>query len=188
MELVSVVGGGNLGRELDLAAVSQDFPAPVLEYEPESYPALYIRFEEDGATVMSFTSGKYNIAGAKSVRELRDTNQQFVSTIEDLLSTELESARDSLEVRNMVFVDELRYEVDLNSIGEILGSENVVYEPEQFPALNYRPENYEGLFKIFRTGKITLTGATDPEEAKTEFEKLKEVFDENIERSQTASR
>lgn len=106
---MSVVG--DLGVELDLTSVSQDFPAPVLEYEPESYSALYIRFEEDGANIISFSSRKYNIAGAKSVQELRETHEQFVSAIENILSTELEIACETLEIRNMVFVDELGYKV-----------------------------------------------------------------------------
>jgi len=41
--LVSVAGGGDLGIELNLVAVSEDIEAEIKEYEPESYPALYSR-------------------------------------------------------------------------------------------------------------------------------------------------
>jgi len=59
--------------------------------------------------------------------------------------------------------------------------ENSEYEPEQFPALDYRPPDTGGLFKIFRTGKITLTGVTDPDVAEEAFESLFDTLDEAIE-------
>jgi len=174
MRLVSIAGGGNLGVEIDLHALSQDIKAPVKEYEPESYPALYLRFEEDSATIMAFTSGKYNIAGAESIKELEETHERFVSTIEEMMSVDLSDARETLEVRNMVYVDELDAPVDLGPLVSALRSEYTEYEPEQFPALEYRPPDKGGLFKIFSTGKVTLTGITNPDSVNERFEQLRE--------------
>ena len=103
--LVSVAGGADLGVEIDLHTLSQDIEAEVVEYEPESYPALYLRFEEDGATVMLFSSGKYNIAGASSIKELYETHQRLVETISSMLDVEIE-AEDECDLRNLVYTDD----------------------------------------------------------------------------------
>lgn len=173
MRLANVVGGGNLGFEIDLTAISESIEPPVIRYEPEIYPGMYLRFVEDGATVMAFASGKYNIAGARSFKELQATNEQFISCIEDLFEEELPDVRESLELRNLVFVEELDQSVDLLALQETLGLEHTEYEPEQFPAIDYRPPDYEGLFKIFSSGKVTLTGVTDQNSVDAAFEKLK---------------
>lgn len=178
MRLVSIAGGGDLGVEIDLTAVSQDIDAPVKEYEPETYPALYLRFEEDGATIMAFTSGKYNIAGAESMEELEETHDRFISTIEELMDIELNDARDTLELRNMVYVDELENPVDLGPLVSALGIEYADYEPEQFPAIEYSPPDKDGHFKIFSTGKVTLTGTTQPESVDERFEELEKRVQE----------
>jgi len=174
MRLVSIAGGGNLGIEINLHTLSQDIEAPVKEYEPETYPALYLRFKENGATIMAFRSGKFNIAGAKSAEELRETGKQFISTIEEKMEVDLSDATETLEIRNMVYVDELDEVVDLGSLVSVLGPEHVEYELEQFPSLEYRPPDEEGLFKIFSTGKVTLTGTTNPDSVDGMFKRLRE--------------
>mgnify|MGYP000336129812 CR=1 FL=1 len=178
--LVSVAGGADLGVEIDLHTLSQDIEAEVVEYEPESYPALYLRFEEDGATVMLFSSGKYNIAGASSIKELYETHQRLVETISSMLDVEIE-AEDECDLRNLVYTDDFGSNLRLEKLVLLFGMENSEYEPEQFPALDYRPPDTGGLFKIFRTGKITLTGVTDPDVAEEAFESLFDTLDEAIE-------
>jgi transcription initiation factor TFIID TATA-box-binding protein len=174
MRLVSIAGGGNLGVEIELNALSQDIKAPVIEFEPEIYPALYLRFEENGATIMAFTSGKYNIAGAESIRDLEATHEELIYTIEEMMEVDLSAARETLELRNMVFVGELDGPVDLGPLVTALGPEYTEYEPEQFPALDYRPPDEAGLFKIFSTGKVTLTGTTNPDSVDERVKRLRE--------------
>jgi len=168
---VSVVGGGSLGYELDLPSIYQDIESEVKQYEPESYPALVLKFNEDGATVMLFSSGKYNIAGASSIRELHQTHRRVVNTITQMLGVDID-ADSECELRNLVYRDDFGTNLKLEALVLLLGVENVEYEPEQFPALDYRPPEMSGLFKIFRTGKVTLTGVTDPDEAEEAFNNL----------------
>jgi len=178
-ELVSVAGGADLGVEIDLHTLSQDIEGEVVEYEPESYPALYLRFKEDGATIMLFSSGKYNIAGASSIEELYDTHQQFVKTISTMLDVKID-AENECDLRNLVYTDDFGSNLRLENLILLFGMENSEYEPEQFPALDYRPPETGGLFKIFRTGKITLTGVTDPNIAEKAFESLFDTLDNAI--------
>jgi transcription initiation factor TFIID TATA-box-binding protein len=181
-ELVSVVGGGDLGVELDLASVCADIEAEVKEYEPELYPALYLRFNADGATILAFASGKYNIAGAGSIEDLYAIHREFVRKVSELLDTEIEH-EDECDLRNIVYREDFGSELRLEALIPLLRMENTEYEPEQFPALDYRPPEYNGLFKIFRTGKITLTGVTDPHEADEAFDDLNQKLTTAIESS-----
>ena len=176
-KLVSVAGGSELGVEVNLLALAEDIEADVKEYEPESYPALYLKFDKGGATVMLFTSGSYNIAGASSITELYETHQRLVETISDLVGVEL-NYQDECEIRNLVYVDDYGSPVDFNRIIPVLGIENIEYEPEVFPGLDYRPPDYEGLFKVFSSGKITLTGTTDPKSVDEAFDSFKREIKE----------
>lgn len=169
-----------MGVEIDLSTLSQDIEVEVVEYEPESYPALYLRFEEDGAAIMLYTSGKYNIAGASSIEELYVTHQRLVETISSMLEVEID-ADNKCDLRNLVYLDDFGSNLRLEKLLLVLGMENSEYEPEQFPALDYRPPNIGGLFKIFRTGKVTLTGVSDPDIAEEAFESLFDTLEEAIE-------
>lgn len=179
-ELVSVAGGENLGVELDLRAVAEDIAADVTEYEPESYPALLIKFDQDGATVMLFSSGAYNIAGASSIEQLHSTHRHLAETVASMLNVEIEY-EERCELRNLVYVDEYDSPIDLQRLIPVLGMENIEYEPESFPSLDYRPPYHEGLFKTFSTGKITLTGTTNPDTVDAAFEKFKAEIQETEE-------
>jgi transcription initiation factor TFIID TATA-box-binding protein len=85
------------------------------------------------------------------------------------------------DLRNLVYTDDFGSNLRLEELVLLFGMENSEYEPEQFPALDYRPPDTGGLFKIFRTGKITLTGVTDPTEAEHAFESLFDTLDQAIE-------
>jgi transcription initiation factor TFIID TATA-box-binding protein len=174
-ELVSAVGGGYLEREVDLHSLYEDVDGVLKEYEPESYPALRLKFKEDGATVMLFRSGKYNIAGAPTVDALLDTNQHLLSTLSGILNCELPDDGD-FELRNLVYRDDFGEPVNFQ---EILAHIDGEYEPESFPSLDYRPEYTEGLVKIFSTGKLTLTGTIDSDSVEETFERVKQEIEES---------
>lgn len=77
----------------------------------------------------------------------------------------------------MVYVDELDGPVDLVALAEHLEHEYVTYEPEQFPSLDYRPPDEPGLFKIFSSGKVTLTGTTNPSSVEERFAQLRDKIE-----------
>lgn len=158
-EVVNVVGGGDLKRKIRLEKVYEEMSAPVLRYEPESFAGLYIKFEEEGPTVMLFSSGKYNIAGANSTRSLRDAHERLLRSLIDL-GIEIDSSQVEVEVRNRVYVDDCGHELDLEKLLPDLGFENTEYNPDIFPGIMYRPKE-GGLLIIFRSGKLMITGLKD---------------------------
>lgn len=70
LSIVNVVGAGDLGVELDLAAVKADIDAVEVKYDEENYPGLYAWFVPDGAVVTLYGTGSYHISGAESKEEV----------------------------------------------------------------------------------------------------------------------
>lgn len=46
VKIVNVVGSGPLDAEFDLERVAADIGS-IAEYDPDKYPGMYLRFEED---------------------------------------------------------------------------------------------------------------------------------------------
>lgn len=179
-ELVNAVGGGDLGFELDLEELCESLEGNVIEYEPEVWPGLKIKFESESPAILVFRTGKYNIAGANSIRELYEQKSIFIDEISQLGIT---NVKEEFEVRNLVFLDKYDKELNLDTVTIALGLEDTEYEPEQFPGALYNPPNYQGTFLVFRNGKIVLTGAKNEklaEEAFIDFfDLLDSLFEEN---------
>jgi len=173
IELVNAVGGGDVHSELDLDVLLDLIDAPVKRYDPEYHPSLYLKLQEGGTTILVFRTGKYNIAGAESIQDLVITNKRFLCQLSEL-GIDISDSEDSFEVRNLVFNSEFDAEFDLSTLVVGLGLEYAEYEPEQFPGVQYKPPTGKGVFLIFRTGKVILTGATKKDVAEDMFRKLRD--------------
>ncbi|MFB6186715.1 MAG: transcription factor, partial [Halobacteriaceae archaeon] len=82
----------------------------------------------------------------------------------------------SFEVRNLVFIHSVDNEFDLAELSLGLGIENSEYDPEHFPGLVYRNPKIDGVFIIFRTGKIMLMGIKDEDEAIESYRELHSIL------------
>ncbi|KOX95481.1 TATA-box-binding protein [Halorubrum tropicale] len=188
VELASAVGGGKLDRELDLDELAPDIEAEEVRYNPEDYHGIILRFDSEGPAVIIYRSGAFSISGASSLDELHKTFDLFEDLLSDLFGDDVPGYEIGFEVRNLVLVEE--YEspeqpLNLSSLSIYLGMENVEYEPEQFPGIFYRPADNPGLFLIFGTGKLVLTGVRDWDTAEQSFEQLRGKLDELYRQSVT---
>jgi transcription initiation factor TFIID TATA-box-binding protein len=172
-KLVNAVGGGDLHSEVDQRTLSESIETPINRYDPEHHPSLYLKMDVDGATILLFRTGKYNIAGAASIDELLETNERFLHEL-DHLGVPTGKSDGSFEIRNLVYLSNLDVELELSQLALGLGIEHAEYEPEQFPGLHYTPPETDALLTIFRTGSVTLTGIRDEEIAKEVFCGLRE--------------
>lgn len=173
IELVNAVGGGDLHIEFDLDELSKSINTPVCRYDPEYHPSLYVRFDEEGATILIFRTGKYNITGAESVNKLYLSHEKLIHRLSNI-GVDVSKANDSFELRNLVFVNDLETEFDLAELTVGLGIENSEYEPEQFPGLQFNIKEKQGVFLIFSNGKVILTGVDNQKSAESSFSMLKE--------------
>ena len=171
IEIANAVGSGDLDLELDVAEVEADLSAPYTEYNPDNYHGLYVRVIKEGPLITLYRSGKYIITGGSNIEELHDTNRAFLQTISelDIIDSSLDTG---FSVQNVVCTADLQQSVNLNALSVGLGLESIEYEPEQFPGLIYRPEDFPAVLLIFASGKVVITGATDLEIAEAVFEHL----------------
>lgn len=176
LSIVNVVGGGSTCRELDLLQVSQDFPHSEVEYNPDSFVAVVIRYSSPKGTIMLYASGKYSLAGAKSVSEAREVNEMFIQQLEQLLGEDLVDRE--FEIRYLVGTADTGTALDLNRVSVLLGIDKIEYEPEQFPGLFYRPSGQDWFCILFSSGKAVFSGAHDKEEFKKISSEVGEKIDE----------
>jgi transcription initiation factor TFIID TATA-box-binding protein len=176
LEVVNVVGSGDLGRELDLEQVTQDADVYEANYE-EGTGSVFLKVNEDLGLVILYRSGKYIVRGGKEFEKLNRTNEKFIETLTELGILE-ESYDPSFEVNNLVFVGDLGDTVGLEALVIQLGLENAEFEPEQFPGLVYRPDNFNCVLLVFGSGKVSITGSDDIEEAIEAFNLLNQEISE----------
>lgn len=168
VKVVNIIGSGDLHAEFDLNQLSEDIDLYTTKYDPDNYPGLYLRFEEDTPLITVYRTGKYIITGAKSLDELYETQRRF---LDFLKSSNIIDSIDShpFSIQNMVCTGDLGYDLNLNALAIGFGLENVEYEPEQFPGLIYRLKNHNGVALLFATGKVVITGLRDEEVAENAF-------------------
>jgi transcription initiation factor TFIID TATA-box-binding protein len=167
--VVNVVGSGGVSSEFDLEELSLEIGSEA-EYDPENYPGMYLRFE-DKPTITVYRTGKFIIYGADNTDEIYNTRDFLLARLADLGA--IESPDDTgFSIQNIVCTGSLETEQNLNAVAIQLGLDRTEYEPEQFPALIYRPERYKCVLLIFDTGKIVITGAKDVEAAQSVLDDL----------------
>jgi transcription initiation factor TFIID TATA-box-binding protein len=99
--LVNAVGGGDLNQEVDLNELYIDIKGEEVRYAPEHWPGLSVKFTDDSPTVMIFRTGKYNIAGASSISELKSANKKIITQLQKL---NIGGNVSDFEVRNLVYL------------------------------------------------------------------------------------
>jgi TATA-box binding protein (TBP) (component of TFIID and TFIIIB) len=63
-----------------------------------------------------------------------------------------------------------------SSVVVALGLDQTEYEPEQHPALIYRPDDPAVVLLVFSSGKLVITGTTDPAPARTALTTLADTL------------
>lgn len=153
--VANIVGSVRLNRELDLKALSEDLSNT--EYDPETYSSLIYRPERSDVSVLTPSSGRLAIVGAKSKEELTVGIQDFLKNMSGL-GIDVNEGLDDILIPNIVATFDTGQELDLSAISIALGLENIEYEPEQFPGLIYRLSD-NSIILLFNSGKCVITGA-----------------------------
>jgi transcription initiation factor TFIID TATA-box-binding protein len=172
VNLVNVVASGSLDAEFDLERVTTDIGS-IAEYDPEKYPGMYLRFEEDAPLITVYRTGKYIVTGADSENEAQAIRERFLDLlVEDGIIAEPDDKW--FRIQNLVCTAELGELLNLNALAIGLGLENTEYEPEQFPGLIYRPSGADSVILLFASGHIVITGSPDLDAAEQTFAALRD--------------
>jgi len=177
MEIVSTMGGGSLGRELDLEALINGLQHHRDASIDATFPSngmATVRLEEGGPAYNVYRTGSFQIRGAGDETDLADAADRFRTVLSDI---GVETPDYEFSHMNSVFMEDLEREVNLEALTIAFGMETTEYEPEQFPGLIYRPPDQEVTLLVFGTGKAIVSGTTDRDAAESAFEQLQDELD-----------
>ena len=176
--VVNAVGSGSLDAEFDLERVASDIGS-IAEYDPDKYPGIYLRFEEDAPLITVYRTGKYIVTGADSEKQAHGIRERFLNLLAE--NGMISGPEDEwFRIQNLVCTAELDESLNLNALAIGLGLENTEYEPEQFPGLIYRPPGADSVVLLFASGRVVITGSPNLDAAEQTFAALRDEVTELV--------
>jgi len=161
VNIVATAAIGNIIRLDELANLS------FITYNPSRYSCAYFKDETMESKVSIFPSGKMIVVGAKSY-ETTKRDIEHVFEVLDTLGYLKEKVEPMMSVKNIVITADLESKINLEEIQSNIPG--VVYEPEQFPAAIFRPENSDVTALLFSSGKMVITGIKSELSINTEIQ------------------
>lgn len=151
----NIVLKSSLKREIDLDYLSLKFSNS--QYNATNFPGLFIRFNNPKSVIIIFKSGKIVITGVLKFIHIPAIIEKLIYTLAQKTKYDINIKSISSEIVNIVITANYHRKIDLNLA--IIRLTNAIFEPEIFPGIIYRTQRpYKGLFLIFSTGKVVLTG------------------------------
>lgn len=174
MQIVSTMGSGSLGRELDLNVLVAELEKHLGESTDANFSSsgmVTIRLEDDGPAYTLYRTGSFQIRGAKDENLLTEAADRLQKVLSEI---DVEVPVYEFSHVTSVFMEDLGQEVNLEPLTVALGMEHTEYEPEQFPGLIYRPPQHQVTQLVFASGKVIVGGTTDRAVAASSLEDLEE--------------
>jgi len=172
----------DLNINLDLEKISEKINN--VEYDKNRFPGLFFRILKPKCVAIIFRNGKMILSGLKSFNDVDIIISRIVAELKSKVKINIDIKSIESEVVNIVITANLYDKIDLDLAAVKL--ENIVFEPEIFPALIYKSVlPVKCTFLVFNNGKIVLTGVKEKESiepALVNFGKLlkkKELFMKN---------
>jgi transcription initiation factor TFIID TATA-box-binding protein len=163
MDVISTMGSGHLGRELELDMVIESLEAEFdIESNRSSSSMVTIRLKSGGPALTLFRTGGYQIRGTDSRNSLFEANNRLLHALN---SIGVEFGDTEFHQNNAVYLENFDTSIQLEALTLHLGLENVEYEPEQFSGVIYRPPDLDAVLLVFSSGKAIITGTTSRETA-----------------------
>jgi transcription initiation factor TFIID TATA-box-binding protein len=175
VRIQNVVASASFKHGIDLDAVVKAFPH--VEYRPEVFPGLAFRLKKPKTCTLIFTSGSMVCTGAKLEREAR---RAIMKVAKELRAAGIIiPGKPEIRITNIVASGDLGGPVDLEELyNRARMGGRFMYEPEQFPGMEYRMESPRVVFLIFSTGKIVCVGAKKEEDVYEAVENLRRMLEE----------
>ena len=174
IKIENIVGKTRLGVKINLREIVKKIPQ--IEYNPESFPAATLKFENPKASILIFSTGSMVCAGAKSFEEVKHAFHRIKQKLRENGYKDIFDGE--TEISNMVASASIGEKINLDKIA--LTAVNCEYAPEQFPALVYRPDKMNTVILIFNSGKMVVTGAKTMKQLRMSVETAKEMVLQNI--------
>jgi transcription initiation factor TFIID TATA-box-binding protein len=175
IQIQNVVASATFNQIFDLKAIANAFPRDT-EFK-ERFPGLVFTLKNPKTTMLIFKTGKMICTGGKGEDEARRTILRAVSKLKK--GGIKVAGKPEIQVANIVASASLNAVVDLDKLysSEGMGG-NILFEPEQFPALIYRWKSPQVVFLIFSTGNIVCAGAKKEKDIYETVENLRRRLEE----------
>ena len=171
-----MVASAAFNQTFDLTAIANAFPRDT-EFKGR-FPGLVFKLKKPKTTMLIFKTGKMICTGGKGEDEAR---RAILGAVRKLRKGGINVAgKPEIKITNIVASAILNGVIDLDKLysSEGMGG-NILFEPEQFPALIYRWESPKVIFLVFSTGKIVCVGAKKKEDIYEAIEKLRRKLEES---------
>ncbi|MCW4050132.1 MAG: TATA-box-binding protein [Candidatus Bathyarchaeota archaeon] len=172
INIVNVVASVSLDQKIDLLAILKVFRN--VKYRPKQFPGLVFRLKRPKTATLIFGSGKMVCTGAKSEKQARSAVHKVVRELKN--NGIVIQNKPKIVIQNMVASANLHGKIDLEIAADVL--DNVMYEPEQFPAIVYRMSDPKTVLLLFASGKLICTGAKSAEMVDESIAKIYDVLDD----------
>lgn len=173
MEIASTMGTGSFGRELDLHILIDELETTQFQFDSnftsEGMVTIYLGGESPAYTL--YRTGSFQIRGAKTEADLKEAESRLRTLLSDV---GVEMPDYEFRHATSVFVGTLNMDINLEALTITLGLKQTEYEPEQFPAVIYRPPAFAVTLSIFSNGKVIVGGTTDRGEARSALQHVEE--------------
>ena len=170
INIENIVVSTQIADSLDVDKLSENIPDS--KYNPDEFPGLILRFKEPKTAALIFSSGKVICTGAKNMDEANNTINNLIAKIKGLgISV---NNKPEVRIQNVVASSDFKKDLQLKLLAEALMSDDVEYEPEQFPGLVYRMDNLGVVLLIFSSGKLVCTGAEKIEDVNNAIDAIED--------------
>jgi transcription initiation factor TFIID TATA-box-binding protein len=176
IQIQNVVASATFNQTFDLTAIANAFPEDT-EFKGR-FPGLIFRLKKPKTTMLIFRTGKMVCTGGKGENEARNA---IILAVRELKKGGIFVAgKPEIQITNIVASANLNGDIDLDMLYSSEGTRgNILFEPEQFPALIYRWESPKVIFLVFSTGKIVCVGAKKEKEIHEAIEKLQRKLEQS---------
>jgi len=171
-----VVASATFNQTFDLKAIASAFPRDT-EFKGR-FPGLVFRLKKPKTTMLVFKTGKMVCTGGKGEGEAR---RAILRAVRKLKNGGINVVgKPKIQITNIVASASLNGIIDLDRLysSEGMGG-NILFEPEQFPALIYRWKSPQVIFLVFSTGKIVCVGAKKEKDIYEAVENLRRKLEES---------
>ena len=153
MKITNVVYSAHVGCPMDLTTLCGLLWNT--RYDPKTFPGLIWQHRLIGGNCLVFANGVVNCNGkASSFQEGRQRLRQYARKLQNLGCPV--RLRD-VKIITVSASHTLSSGLDLHKLAQ---DRTLLYEPELFPALNFKLEGVN--FCCFHTGKVVITGIKSP--------------------------
>lgn len=149
MIITNVVCSANLGCSIDLRHLC--YRIANVRYDPSTFPGLIWQHRVIGGNCLVFSNGVINCNG--TVSSFHEGQQRLRH-----YARQLQNLGWPVKLKNMKIITVSASHALSNALDlPLLAKERqIIYEPELFPALNFKREGVN--FCCFHTGKVVITG------------------------------